>query len=149
MSFLQVVKGLDVIIWGILAVMFLRVLYAMRQSITRIIKVMLLSALGVVVVNLIAVVAHKPELHRWGFVGFLLGFSLVRPRSRHIPSHERRKAIAAYERKGEKYDPRKHDLDHRWAFSKGGSNTADNLRVLERGENRRRGNRSRPRDLWR
>jgi hypothetical protein len=68
---------------------------------------------------------------------------LVAPRSRHIPAAQKRKAIAAYERKtGRKYDRKTDEFDHEIAFSRGGSSTADNLRVRTRTDNRRKGKKS-------
>ncbi len=68
---------------------------------------------------------------------------LVAPRSRHIPASEKRKAIAAYERKkGRKYNRKTDEFDHEIAFARGGSSTADNLRVRSRTENRRKGKKS-------
>ena len=65
---------------------------------------------------------------------------LVRPRSRHIPAAERRRAVAAYERKtGRKFNPKADELDHEIAFARLGSSTADNLRVVSRRANRRKG----------
>jgi hypothetical protein len=40
---------------------------------------------------------------------------------------------------GKKFNPRKHELDHEIAFSKGGSHTAENPRVLEKKRNRSNG----------
>ncbi len=65
-------------------------------------------------------------------------------RTRHIPASERRKAIARFEREtGEKYNPKKHEIDHIAPFSRGGNNIANNLRVIPKKENRKRGNRNR------
>jgi len=64
-------------------------------------------------------------------------------RSRHIPSSVRRRKIAEYElRTGKKFNSRKHELDHEVAFSRGGSHTSENLRVLERKKNRSKGAKS-------
>ncbi|MEK6815850.1 MAG: HNH endonuclease signature motif containing protein [Nitrospirota bacterium] len=66
-----------------------------------------------------------------------------RQRSRHVRRVERRKAIATFEREtGQKYSPRRHDIDHVVPFSRGGNNTAENLRVLPRSQNRSKGARS-------
>jgi hypothetical protein len=62
--------------------------------------------------------------------------SLQPKRSRYVLARERRKAIARYERSGEKYSPRKHEVDHEVPFSTGGSNTSDNLQVISRKKNR-------------
>ena len=78
--------------------------------------------------------------------GVLAGLAVVgfqKARKRYIPRTERRKAIARFEYKtGRRYNARIHDLDHVVPFSKGGSNTADNLRVIERSTNRAKGARS-------
>jgi hypothetical protein len=66
-------------------------------------------------------------------------------RSRYIPASVKRKVIAR-DLKGETYDASKHHLDHRWPFSKGGSNTTDNLRVIPKSENLKKGAR---RTKWR
>jgi hypothetical protein len=65
----------------------------------------------------------------------------MRPkRGRSIPKAVRRKTIADWEKKtGKKFNPRKHEIDHVVPFSKGGSHTDDNLRVLEQGRNRSKG----------
>jgi hypothetical protein len=78
-----------------------------------------------------------------GLVAGLIADRFIAKRSRHVRNSERRKAIRRFESStGTKYDRRRHDLHHDVAFSSGGSNTADNLRVLPRGENRRRGARA-------
>ena len=58
-------------------------------------------------------------------------------RSRHIPRSVRR-AVIARDLKDEKFDPEKHHIDHVWPFSKGGSNTIDNLRVIDKRRNLRK-----------
>lgn len=64
-------------------------------------------------------------------------------RSRYIPASVRRRKIAEHElRTGKKFNPRKHELDHEVAFSKGGSHTEDNLRVVEKSKNRSKGAKS-------
>jgi len=69
-------------------------------------------------------------------------------RSRHIPKSTRR-AVIARDLKGEKFDPEKHHVDHVWPFSRGGSHTVDNLRVIEKKKNLRKGaKRPRMRDMW-
>ncbi len=69
-------------------------------------------------------------------------------RSRLIPKATRR-AVIARDLKGEKFDPQKHHVDHVWPFAKGGSHTADNLRVIEKKKNLQKGaKRPRMRDMW-
>jgi hypothetical protein len=70
-------------------------------------------------------------------------------RSRSIPKAIRR-AVIERDLKGEHFDPRIHHIDHIWPFSKGGSHTIDNLRVIERTKNLRKGaTRPRMREMWR
>ena len=69
-------------------------------------------------------------------------------RSRYIPKATRR-AVIERDLKGETFDPEKHHIDHVWPHSKGGSNTADNLRVIAKEKNLRKGaKRPRMRDMW-
>jgi|SRR5271157_3368413 len=69
-------------------------------------------------------------------------------RSRYIPKSTRR-AVIARDLKGEKFDPEKHHIDHVWPFSRGGSHTVDNLRVIEKKRNLRKGaKRPRMREMW-
>jgi hypothetical protein len=78
-----------------------------------------------------------------GIVAALIVNQMMPGRSRHIPTSVRRRKIAEYElRTGKKFNPRKHELDHEVAFSKGGSHTEDNLRVVEKGKNRSKGAKS-------
>jgi Na+/proline symporter len=73
-------------------------------------------------------------------VGLAVERIMIRPRSRHIPAAERRKAIAVYERKtGRKFNPRNDELDHEIAFARLGNSTADNLKVIPRRANRSKG----------
>lgn len=59
--------------------------------------------------------------------------------SRRIPKRTKR-AVAERDLKGEPFDPARHEFDHIVPYSKGGDNSTKNLRVLDRGQNRRRGN---------
>ena len=84
-----------------------------------------------------------------GFVALVFfGRWQGRKRSRHIPKSARR-AVIKRDLKGEKFDPQKHHIDHVWPFSKGGSHTTDNLRVIEKKENLQKGaKRPRMREMW-
>ena len=69
-----------------------------------------------------------------------LAAQLVPARSRYIPTHVKRKVIGEYEaRTGKKYRAREVEVDHVWPFARGGSHTADNLRVIPKAKNRRKG----------
>ncbi len=60
------------------------------------------------------------------------------PNQRRIPTKIRR-AVIARDLKGERFDPRVHEVDHIVPFSRGGDHSEDNLRVISRSENRSRG----------
>ena len=85
--------------------------------------------------------ASTPEVALFGgLIAAVIVDALIPKRSRYIPKSERRKVVREFESKtGQKYDPRLHDLDHTIPFSRGGGNTADNLRVTTRRENRSKG----------
>jgi hypothetical protein len=78
-----------------------------------------------------------------GVVAAVVVDQFIPKRSRHIRKQERRRAIARFEvETRERYNPKLHDLDHTVPFSKGGSSTADNLRVTTRRKNRSKGAKS-------
>jgi len=86
---------------------------------------------------------EPPEAFVAGLFAAVITDRVLPGRSRYIPRRERRKAIADHEAEtGERFNRRIHELDHQIPFSKGGSNTADNLRVVRRRENRAKGARS-------
>jgi CRISPR/Cas system Type II protein with McrA/HNH and RuvC-like nuclease domain len=67
----------------------------------------------------------------------------MRPRSRYTPARNKRIAKAKFELEtGEKFNPRKHEYDHEVPFSRGGSHTTDNIRVVDKKLNRSKGNRT-------
>jgi hypothetical protein len=84
-----------------------------------------------------------------GFVALIFfGRWQSQKRSRYVPKSVRR-AVIERDLKGEKFDPDRHHIDHVWPFSRGGSNTTDNLRVIERKKNLQKGaKRPRMRDMW-
>lgn len=89
------------------------------------------------------------ELMMAGSVALIfLGRLQSERRSRHIPKLVRR-AVIKRDLKGEKFDSTKHHVDHVWPFSRGGSHTTDNLRVIEKKRNLRKGaKRPRLKDMW-
>ena len=66
-----------------------------------------------------------------------------RPRHsrRYIRRRDRRRAIAEFERHGERYDSKKHEIDHVVPYSRGGGNTIDNLKVIAKAKNRAKSDR--------
>ncbi|MGH8612038.1 MAG: HNH endonuclease [Gammaproteobacteria bacterium] len=70
-------------------------------------------------------------------------------RSRRIPNKVRRRVRARWEvETGKKFNSKQYELDHMIPFSKRGSHTEDNLNVVERKKNRKKGAKSPPWDLW-
>jgi hypothetical protein len=61
-------------------------------------------------------------------------------RSRHIPAAIRRAVIDRHERNtGKQFDSATEELDHIFPFAEGGGHTHDNLRVVKKSLNRRKG----------
>ena len=78
------------------------------------------------------------------FLGGTLGAALVvistPKRRRYVPAKVRRQVIAQFEAEsGEKYNSRKHHIDHIVPFSKGGSHTVVNLQVIPKRKNLKKG----------
>ena len=59
-------------------------------------------------------------------------------RSRHIMNATKR-AVIERDLPGGGYDPQLHHIDHVWPHSRGGSNTGDNLRVIDKKRNLQKG----------
>jgi hypothetical protein len=82
----------------------------------------------------------------WGVAAYLR--RRPGPRKRAIPASVR-KAVIARDLGDTPFDSSKHHIDHIWPYSKGGSHTVDNLRVVARKENLRKGaKRPRLREMW-
>jgi hypothetical protein len=78
-----------------------------------------------------------------GMVPALLVSNRMSPRKRYTPARVKRIAKAKFELEtGVKFNPKKHEFDHEIPFSRGGSNTRDNIRVVEKRLNRSKGNRT-------
>ena len=74
-----------------------------------------------------------------GFIAFILFvYWRGQKRSRYIPKATKR-AVIARDLKGEKFDSKKHHIDHIWPHSRGGSHTSDNLRVIPKKKNLQKG----------
>ena len=75
-----------------------------------------------------------------GLVAGYVVFQLFPPRSRHIPAAVKLKVVQEYESQtGKRYNSRKMEIDHRQPFARGGSHTTDNLRLISKAANRRKG----------
>jgi hypothetical protein len=95
---------------------------------------------------------NAPIIFAIGFVFLAAGIINLRKkrpaRKRYIPARMLN-AVKARDLGNRPFDPNKHHVDHIWPFSKGGSHTMDNLRVIAKTENLRKGaKRPRLRDLW-
>ena len=78
-----------------------------------------------------------------GVIAALVINSFIKPRKRNIPAATKLKARAKFELKtGTKFNPKKHEYDHKVPFSKLGSHTPDNVRVVDKKTNRSKGARS-------
>ena len=74
------------------------------------------------------------------FFGAVTAAVLHKKRSRYYSPKLKKEVIARHFKGREhKYDPRKHHVDHKVAFAKGGSHTLDNLRVIDRKKNLQKG----------
>lgn len=78
-----------------------------------------------------------------GMVAAFFIDSFIKPRSRHIPASVKRNLRAKHElRTGRKFNPQKYEYDHKVAFSRGGSHTTDNLKIVEKKRNRSKGSKT-------
>ena len=73
-------------------------------------------------------------------LGLSAAFIVVRPpkSDRRVPKRVRRDVIAR-DLKGVPFDPKLHHIDHIVPFSKGGDHSEENLRVMPKSDNLRRG----------
>lgn len=152
--------GVPLVDWGIFiagalfCLYWLRALRLAREGVRYFLR-NLAIAVGMffLIVGLLAVVREQshltaPEEQLIAGFGALL-FLAQRPRrSRYTPRSVRR-AVIARDLKGEKFDPARHHIDHVWPYARGGSQTEDNLRVIEKRRNLQKGSRRpRLRDMW-
>jgi len=142
------INGNPLVDWIILVVGFVTLLYYLKAI--RLARATVRQALRLFVIGFLLGLIYYIVRGRLGgdsvvSDGFLFGFLaflfLPRPkRSRYIPAKVKREIIARdLTTRGHKYDPRKHHIDHKWAFSRGGGHTPDNLRIVEKERNLRKG----------
>ncbi len=128
-------------LWGLNSFIVIRTISAAREGIRHdLSRVGGAALVGVVIYGLFAAIRPGNVELATGLAGagVLCVLAFGRKRSRHIPAHVRQ-AVIARDLRGAKFDPRRHHLDHIQPFSRGGSHTEDNLRVVNRRKNLRKG----------
>jgi 5-methylcytosine-specific restriction endonuclease McrA len=148
--------ALDWIILGagaLFALYWLRALRLAREGVRRFLANVAKSVLVFVVSDVALSTLFKLDNSRAQGLSMCAAFiALViwqsRKRSRHISTSTRR-AIIERDMPGGGYDPQRHHIDHVWPHARGGSNTQDNLRVIEKKRNLQKGaKRPRMRDMF-
>lgn len=123
-----------------------------RRFLRNLVKAVILFGALMAILSGIRLQSHLAPDQEKGIAGVVAFIFFARwqgeKRSRYISKATRRKVIER-DLKGEKFDPEKHHVDHVWPFSKGGSHTSDNLRVIDKKRNLRKGaKRPRMREMW-
>ena len=131
-----VLIGAGVLGW----VLLFRTLFAAREGITWTFQALLFGVMAFLVVKGVLVRMHRApqEATLGGCVGATIAVARLPKRSRYVRASVRRRVIAR-DLKGEPYDSRTHHIDHIWPHARGGSNTADNLRVIPKKDNLKKG----------
>ena len=74
------------------------------------------------------------------FFGALVAAVFHKKRSRHIPNAVKRAARARdFKGREHEYDPKKHHYHHKQPFARGGSHTLDNIRLIDKETNLKKG----------
>jgi hypothetical protein len=141
-----------VLIVAVLGVLYLlRVVFLAREGIRLALKRVIFGGLLMFVVQQTApsfgLKAGDAEIV--AAITGVFGALVIPNRSRRIPARVRKRVIERHLKSGGEYDPKQHDIDHVVPFSRGGSHSEENLRVLPKKDNRRKGAKMpRFRDLW-
>lgn len=113
----------------------------MREGIGYILRVLLIAFVSYWIARAVLPAFHAEP--QWiPFLSLAAAFIvlfMIPQRSRYVRKGVRRKVIERHIRRGGTFDPKEHEIDHVVAFSIFGGNTAENLRVLPRKANRRKG----------
>lgn len=138
----------DLIVIGAASVFFLRILVVLRrrrEGIIYFLKTLALAYGFFLLAFFIAITVWRQETPAFfaGLCAALVVILRTPRRSRGIPSQVRKRVIRRWEREtGKTFDPAEWEVDHIEPFSKGGSHTDDNLRVVRKTENRSKGART-------
>lgn len=116
--------------------LIVRGLWASRQGLAHELRWMFFSAGAA---GLVFLISAKSEL-RYAFAlgAFVLVISNMPRRSRSIPGKVKR-VILARDLKGDKRRLKDYEYDHTYPFSDGGGHTADNIRLIPKKANRKKG----------
>lgn len=127
----------------VVAYYLVRVVVLAREGIRHFLKVLIASIVVGIVVFVLAPdlgFPRRQQAEALATIAAVISFVAMPKRSRYIPTKVRREVVARHrKRTGEEFDPNEHELDHIVPFSKGGSHSAENLRVLPKKVNRQRG----------
>ena len=138
---------------AVVALYWLRALRLAREGARRFLANVAKSVIVFVVSDLALLALFKLDHSRAQGLSMCVAFiALVRwqsfKRSRYIPKATKA-AVIARDLPDGGYDPQKHHIDHIWPHSRGGSNTRDNTRVIEKTRNLQKGaKRPRMRDMF-
>jgi hypothetical protein len=116
-----------------------------REAIRYKLRNILLTEFAYLGVTLVLVKLGVPPIEAFlcGIIAGLIVVIRTPSRRRYVPAAVRRKARADFElRTGKKFNSKKHEYDHGVPFSRGGSHTSDNIRVVEKRRNRSKGAKS-------
>jgi hypothetical protein len=137
-------QALDLIVAGVgvlVVVYVVRCVYAAREGIGWTLVAVLRGLAGYFLAALVLAALGQPreQIVLGGYLGAGLAVASTKRRSRYIRKSVKRNVIAKHLAKGSTYDPHEHQIDHTFPFAKGGSNTEDNLRVIPKKKNLKKG----------
>ncbi|SRR5260370_2720935 len=136
-------QGLPLVITVVLgfAIFYvMRVAYAMREGVGWWLRASVVAGVVFIMARaFLPTFRFSPgDTQVFSFAAAVAAIAFTPKRSRYIPADIKRKVVTR-DLKGKKYDSKKHHIDHIWPHSRGGSNTGDNLRVIGKKENLRKG----------
>jgi 5-methylcytosine-specific restriction endonuclease McrA len=130
-------------IGAVVALYWLRALRLAREGVSRFLTSVVNAGVVFIVCEVVLSSLFKVDHSRSQGLAFCIAFvAFVRwqsfKRSRYIPRATKR-AVIARDLPDGGYDPKVHHIDHVWPHSRGGSTTGDNLRVIAKERNLRKG----------
>ena len=137
-------QTLDLIVAGsgvLVVVYVVRCVYAAREGIRWTLLAILRGLAGYSFAAMVMVALRLPQeqIVLGGYLAAAIFVATTKRRSRYIRKTVKRRVIAKHVARGGTYDPDEHHIDHTFPFSRGGSNTEDNLRVIPRKKNLKKG----------